>query len=106
MSDFNGTGFSLNWIPCCFLIFSSVICLRWAVLPLFVPSCQTFRLAASSVDVIHAVALPGISVKMDAIPARISDQLGIAFASGLYRGQCSELCGSLHGFMPLSVCVV
>lgn len=64
------------------------------------------RITLSSVDVIHAVALPGIGLKLDAIPSRVSEQTFAFYVAGLFRGQCSELCGALHGFMPLAVCVV
>lgn len=64
------------------------------------------RISVSSVDVIHAVALPGIGLKLDAIPSRVSDQTFAFYVVGLFRGQCSELCGALHGFMPLVMCVI
>lgn len=64
------------------------------------------RISISSVDVIHAIALPGLCLKLDAIPSRISDQLFSFYVVGLFRGQCSELCGALHGFMPLQICAV
>lgn len=64
------------------------------------------RIGLSSVDVIHAIALPGIGLKLDAIPSRVSEQTFAFYIAGLFRGQCSELCGALHGFMPLSVCVI
>lgn len=55
-----------------------------------------------AVDVIHALAVPGLGVKADAIPGRaVLVRLGFS-TFGRYTGQCSELCGSLHSFMPLS----
>ena len=60
------------------------------------------KVLLSSVDVIHAIALPGIGLKLDAIPSRLSDQTVLFVLAGIYRGQCSELCGALHGFMPLT----
>lgn len=59
----------------------------------------------SAVDVIHAIALPTCGVKLDAIPGRISTLKFECELSGLYAGQCSELCGALHGFMPIQVLV-
>nr|ADL62662.1 cytochrome c oxidase subunit II [Lasmigona subviridis] len=61
------------------------------------------RILVSSADVIHAWALPSLGVKADAIPGRIN-QLGIHLtSSGVMFGQCSEICGVNHSFMPISV---
>ena len=60
----------------------------------------------SAVDVIHAVALPGLGVKADAIPGRVVQCRIESPCSGLIFGQCSELCGPLHGYMPISFLVV
>nr|AIZ58413.1 cytochrome c oxidase subunit II [Nodularia douglasiae] len=61
------------------------------------------RVLVSSADVIHAWALPSLGVKADAIPGRIN-QLGIhLMSSGVMFGQCSEICGVNHSFMPISV---
>ena len=59
----------------------------------------------SAGDVIHALALPGLGLKIDAIPSRVTEQFVSISSCGLFRGQCSELCGVLHGFMPLGICV-
>jgi cytochrome c oxidase subunit 2 len=59
----------------------------------------------SAVDVIHAVALPGLGVKADAIPGRVVQCRIESPCSGIIFGQCSELCGPLHGYMPLSFLV-
>ena len=64
---------------------------------------STALVVLTGIDVIHALALPTLAVKADAIPGRIA-VVSIEFVmSGLYAGQCSELCGALHGFMPISV---
>nr|YP_010254902.1 cytochrome c oxidase subunit II [Cuneopsis celtiformis]QUA05841.1 cytochrome c oxidase subunit 2 [Cuneopsis celtiformis] len=61
------------------------------------------RVLVSSADVIHAWALPSIGVKVDAIPGRIN-QLGVhLMKSGVMFGQCSEICGVNHSFMPISM---
>nr|AYP41007.1 cytochrome c oxidase subunit II [Nodularia douglasiae] len=61
------------------------------------------RVLVSSADVIHAWALPSLGVKADAIPGRIN-QLGVhLMSSGVMFGQCSEICGVNHSFMPISV---
>nr|YP_004222598.1 cytochrome c oxidase subunit II [Sinohyriopsis schlegelii]ACT21539.1 cytochrome c oxidase subunit 2 [Sinohyriopsis schlegelii]ADU57244.1 cytochrome c oxidase subunit II [Sinohyriopsis schlegelii] len=61
------------------------------------------RILVSSADVIHAWALPSIGVKVDAVPGRIN-QLGVhLMASGVMFGQCSEICGVNHSFMPVGL---
>nr|YP_009680599.1 cytochrome c oxidase subunit II [Microcondylaea bonellii]QDH07386.1 cytochrome c oxidase subunit 2 [Microcondylaea bonellii] len=61
------------------------------------------RILVSSADVIHAWALPSMGVKVDAIPGRIN-QLGVhLMSSGVMFGQCSEICGVNHSFMPIGV---
>lgn len=57
----------------------------------------------SAVDVIHAVAIPCACVKADAIPGRLAEVAFELLLLGRYNGQCSELCGALHGFMPLNL---
>ena len=54
-------------------------------------------------DVIHAVALPSLGVKADAIPGRLQLAHLTVSAPGRHYGQCSELCGAMHGYMPVSV---
>ena len=59
-----------------------------------------------AIDVIHALAFPAIAAKIDAIPGRVAG-MTVSFAvPGLLRGQCSELCGTLHSFMPLELSVL
>nr|YP_010233975.1 cytochrome c oxidase subunit II [Lens contradens]QTA71645.1 cytochrome c oxidase subunit 2 [Lens contradens] len=61
------------------------------------------RILVSSSDVIHAWAVPSVGVKVDAIPGRIN-QLGVhLMSSGVMYGQCSEICGVNHSFMPIVV---
>ena len=64
---------------------------------------STALVVLTGIDVIHAIALPTLAVKADAIPGRIAVASIEFVMSGLYAGQCSELCGALHGFMPISV---
>ena len=54
-------------------------------------------------DVIHAWAVPAFGVKMDAVPGRLNETWFRIDKEGMYYGQCSELCGSNHGFMPIMV---
>ena len=57
-------------------------------------------------DVIHAWAIPSFGVKIDAVPGRVNETWFRVDAEGVYYGQCSELCGRNHGFMPIRVEVV
>ena len=71
-----------------------------------VPVGKTVRLQITSADVIHSYALPSFGVKMDAVPGRLNESWFKADREGMYYGQCSELCGKDHAFMPLAVRVV
>ena len=57
----------------------------------------------TSNDVIHSFSVPGMGVKVDAVPGRSSGITLNGLCKGVYVGFCSELCG--HGFMPINVCV-
>lgn len=74
--------------------------------PLVVPAGKKVRLVMTSSDVIHAWWVPAIGVKQDAIPGFIRDSWFKVDKPGTYRGQCAELCGVGHGFMPVVVEVV
>ena len=67
------------------------------------PVGRTIRVQVTSDDVIHAWALPAAGVKMDAVPGRLNEFWMELDTPGVYYGQCSELCGQLHGFMPIMV---
>ncbi|RCS23379.1 cytochrome c oxidase subunit II [Phyllobacterium salinisoli] len=71
-----------------------------------VPLNTTVRLLVTGADVIHSWAMPAFGVKMDAVPGRINETWFKADKPGLYYGQCSELCGKDHAFMPIAVRVV
>lgn len=71
-----------------------------------VPVNTTVRLLITASDVIHAFAVPAFGVKVDAMPGRINEGWFKATKEGLYYGQCSELCGQDHAFMPIAVRVV
>ena len=75
---------------------------------LVVPVETTVRLqiTASPTGVIHAFAVPSVGVKVDAVPGRLNETWFYARKTGLYYGQCSELCGQDHAFMPIAVRVV
>jgi cytochrome c oxidase subunit 2 len=71
-----------------------------------VPVNTTVRLLVTGADVIHSWAMPSFGVKMDAVPGRLNETWFKADKEGLYYGQCSELCGKDHAFMPIAVRVV
>ncbi|MFT3978695.1 MAG: cytochrome c oxidase subunit II, partial [Sphingomonas bacterium] len=69
------------------------------VLPVGVP----IRLITTANDVIHSWAIPAFWIKLDAVPGRLNETSFTIERPGLYFGQCSELCGARHGFMPIAV---
>ncbi len=71
-----------------------------------VPVNATVRVQVTAVNVIHAWAVPAFGVKIDAVPGRLNETWFKATREGTYYGQCSELCGLEHGFMPIKVQVV
>jgi cytochrome c oxidase subunit 2 len=71
-----------------------------------VPVNKVVRVQTTGADVIHAFAVPSFGVKIDAIPGRLNETWFKAEREGVYYGQCSELCGRDHAFMPIAVRVV
>jgi cytochrome c oxidase subunit 2 len=71
-----------------------------------VPVNTMVRVLVTAADVIHAFAMPAFGVKTDAVPGRINEIWFKANKEGLYYGQCSELCGKDHAFMPIAIRVV
>lgn len=71
-----------------------------------VPVDTTVRVLVTAADVIHNWAMPAFGVKMDAYPGRLNETWFKANKTGTYYGQCSELCGIRHSFMPIMVKVV
>jgi cytochrome c oxidase subunit 2 len=71
--------------------------------PMVVPVDAKVRLLLTADDVIHAWWVPAFGVKQDAIPGFVRDTWFKAEKTGVYRGQCAELCGKEHGFMPIVV---
>jgi cytochrome c oxidase subunit 2 len=71
--------------------------------PLVIPTGKKIRFLVTSDDVIHSWWVPDFAVKQDANPGFINDAWAIANEPGIYRGQCAELCGKDHGFMPVVV---
>ena len=68
-----------------------------------VPVGKKIRILVTAADVIHAWYVPALAVKQDAVPGFIRDTWFKAEKAGIYRGQCAELCGKDHGFMPIVV---
>lgn len=68
-----------------------------AVLPMEI----TIRILVTSEDVLHSWAVPSLGLKTDAIPGRLNQTTLLATRPGLYYGQCSEICGSNHSFIPI-----
>jgi cytochrome c oxidase subunit II len=71
-----------------------------------VPVNKVVHVQVIGADVIHAFAVPSFGVKIDAIPGRLNETWFKATREGIYYGQCSELCGKDHAFMPIEVHVV
>lgn len=74
--------------------------------PIVVPVNKKVRILTTSNDVIHSWWVPDLGIKRDAIPGYINESWFQAKETGTYRGQCAELCGKDHGFMPIVVKVV
>jgi len=74
--------------------------------PIYVPVNKVVRVQTLSSDVIHSWTVPAFGVKMDAVPGRINETWFKATELGTFYGQCSELCGVAHAFMPIEVKVV
>lgn len=75
-------------------------------MPLFLPKNTHIRLLITSSDVLHSWAVPSFGVKLDAVPGRLNQTSIYLKNTGTFYGQCSELCGVNHAFMPIEVYVV
>jgi len=73
---------------------------------LVVPVNKVVHVLVTGADVIHSFAVPSFGIKIDAVPGRLNDTWFKATSEGLFHGQCSELCGKDHAFMPITVRVV
>jgi cytochrome c oxidase subunit 2 len=71
-----------------------------------VPVNKVVHVLVTGADVIHSFAVPSFGIKIDAVPGRLNDTWFKATSEGLFHGQCSELCGKDHAFMPITVRVV
>ena len=71
--------------------------------PIVVPANKKIKVISTADDVIHSFAVPAFGIKIDGVPGRAQDTWFEVLEEGTYYGQCSELCGMLHGFMPIVV---
>jgi cytochrome c oxidase subunit 2 len=69
------------------------------VIPINIHICVVITAA----DVLHSWAVPSLGIKVDAVPGRLNQTSMLVNREGVYYGQCSELCGVQHGFMPIVV---
>nr|BBM34852.1 cytochrome c oxidase subunit II [Nectoliparis pelagicus] len=70
---------------------------------MIVPAESPIRILVSADDVLHSWAVPSLGIKMDAVPGRLNQTAFIASRPGIFFGQCSEICGANHSFMPIVV---
>nr|YP_008999528.1 cytochrome c oxidase subunit II [Rhipicephalus microplus]AIK20583.1 cytochrome c oxidase subunit 2 [Rhipicephalus simus]AGH19734.1 cytochrome c oxidase subunit 2 [Rhipicephalus microplus]AID18696.1 cytochrome c oxidase subunit II [Rhipicephalus microplus]AKC05530.1 cytochrome c oxidase subunit II [Rhipicephalus microplus]UYB78823.1 cytochrome c oxidase subunit II [Rhipicephalus microplus] len=70
---------------------------------LVLPINTNIKYLISSMDVIHSWTIPSLGLKMDAIPGRLNQSFSMSSRPGLFYGQCSEICGANHSFMPISL---
>jgi cytochrome c oxidase subunit 2 len=70
---------------------------------LIVPAYSNIQFLITSVDVLHSWAVPSLGIKVDAVPGRLSQIYVLIKREGIFYGQCSEICGVNHGFMPIKV---
>nr|UQJ79286.1 cytochrome c oxidase subunit II [Rasbora spilotaenia] len=68
-----------------------------------IPKESPIRILVSAEDVLHSWAVPSLGVKMDAVPGRLNQAAFIVSRPGMFYGQCSEICGANHSFMPIVV---
>nr|YP_010561804.1 cytochrome c oxidase subunit II [Ammothea calmani]UYX57752.1 cytochrome c oxidase subunit 2 [Ammothea calmani] len=96
-SDFNNIEFDSFMVP----QKESLIRLLEVDNRMIIPMNNTIRIITTSMDVIHSWTIPSLGVKMDSIPGRINQSMFNSSRPGIYVGQCSEICGSNHSFMPI-----
>nr|YP_010378644.1 cytochrome c oxidase subunit II [Acanthobdella peledina]QYC97724.1 cytochrome c oxidase subunit 2 [Acanthobdella peledina]UZT67786.1 cytochrome c oxidase subunit II [Acanthobdella peledina]UZT67799.1 cytochrome c oxidase subunit II [Acanthobdella peledina]UZT67851.1 cytochrome c oxidase subunit II [Acanthobdella peledina]UZT67864.1 cytochrome c oxidase subunit II [Acanthobdella peledina] len=73
---------------------------------LIMPYSIETRMLITSADVLHSWTIPSLGIKMDAVPGRINQVSFMPISPGIYYGQCSEICGVNHSFMPISIEVI
>jgi len=73
---------------------------------LVLPGRLVLRISVTSYDVLHSFAVPSLGIKSDACPGRLNTFCTLIMRNGTFFGQCSELCGLYHGFMPIVISAV
>ena len=68
-----------------------------------IPTDTHIRFIVTGADVIHSFAVPSLGLKIDAVPGRLNQTSMLAERTGVFYGQCSEICGVYHGFMPIAI---
>lgn len=74
--------------------------------PIFIPRGEYIRLLVTGGDVIHRFCVPSLGVKVDAVPGRLNQRYFFPLNLGRFYGQCSEICGVNHRFMPINMEVI
>jgi heme/copper-type cytochrome/quinol oxidase subunit 2 len=73
---------------------------------LVIPRGTWIRFVVTSSDVLHSWCVPSLGIKIDACPGRLNEISACVYRDSVFYGQCSEICGVLHGFMPIVVITV
>nr|BBO00518.1 cytochrome c oxidase subunit II [Planocera multitentaculata] len=74
--------------------------------PIFLPRGEYIRLLVTGGDVIHSFCIPSLGIKVDAVPGRLNQTYFFPLNLGSFYGQCSEICGANHSFMPINLEVI
>nr|AVP74396.1 cytochrome c oxidase subunit II [Cryptocelis alba] len=74
--------------------------------PIFLPRGEYIRLLVTGGDVIHSFCVPSLGVKIDAVPGRLNQTFFFPLNLGSFFGQCSEICGANHSFMPINIEII
>jgi len=74
--------------------------------PLYLPIGRSIKIVLGSTDVLHSWAIPSLGIKVDCVPGRLNIVETKLSRSGIFYGQCSEICGNQHGFMPICVIAI
>nr|WNH20428.1 cytochrome c oxidase subunit II [Polylepion russelli] len=101
-SDYEDLGFDSYMVPTQDLLPGQFRLLE-ADHRMVVPTESPVRVLVSAEDVLHSWAVPALGVKLDAVPGRLNQTAFIASRPGVFYGQCSEICGANHSFMPIVV---
>nr|YP_010564885.1 cytochrome c oxidase subunit 2 [Pallenopsis patagonica]UZA61340.1 cytochrome c oxidase subunit 2 [Pallenopsis patagonica] len=96
-SDFNNIEFDSFMLPNS----DSIMRLLEVDNRMMIPMNMSIRMLTTSADVIHSWTIPTMSIKMDSLPGRINQSILNSTRPGIFMGQCSEICGANHSFMPI-----